>query len=140
MGQSLRRRHDRADWLLVRLLRHARLRRLAHARDRLQFYPEGAGVRIAQVDIRAENIGRRVALDLGVVGDIRSTLAALATLVDEKRDVAHLAQAQRHCAKARNALDDLAVGTPGKRLIHPQQVAKAISDHASEDAVSTPEQ
>jgi pyruvate dehydrogenase (quinone) len=102
-----------------------------------QFYPEGAGVRIAQVDIRAENIGRRVAVDLGVVGDVRSTLAALLPLIDEKRDVAHLAQAQRHYAKSREALDDLAVGTPGKRLIHPQQVAKAISDHASEDAVFT---
>ena len=49
-----------------------------------QFYPEGAGVRIAQVDIRAENIGRRVAVDLGVVGDVRATLAALAPLIKEK--------------------------------------------------------
>jgi pyruvate dehydrogenase (quinone) len=24
-----------------------------------QFYPQGSGVRVAQVDIRAENIGRR---------------------------------------------------------------------------------
>ena len=102
-----------------------------------QFYPEGHGVRIAQVDIRAENIGRRVAVDLGVVGDVRATLAALLPLIDEKADGGHLAQAQRHYAKARKALDDLAVGTPGKRLIHPQQIAKAISDHASEDAVFT---
>ena len=102
-----------------------------------QFYPEGAGVRIAQVDIRAENIGRRVAVDLGVVGDVRATLAALLPLIDEKADGGHLAQAQRHYAKARKALDSLAVGTPGKRPIHPQQIAKAISDHASEDAVFT---
>jgi len=102
-----------------------------------QFYPEGAGVRIAQVDIRAENIGRRVAVDIGVVGDVRATLAALLPLIDEKLDGGHLAQAQRHYAKARKALDDLTVGTPGKRLIHPQQVARAISDRASEDAVFT---
>ena len=102
-----------------------------------QFYPEGHGVRIAQVDIRAENIGRRVAVDLGVVGDVRATLAALLPLIDKKADGGHLAQAQRHYAKARKALDSLAVGTPGKRLIHPQQIAKAISDHASEDAVFT---
>ncbi|HTV27917.1 MAG TPA: ubiquinone-dependent pyruvate dehydrogenase [Xanthobacteraceae bacterium] len=102
-----------------------------------QFYPEGHGVRIAQVDIRAENIGRRVTVDLGVVGDVRATLAALLPLIDEKGGGGHLAQAQRHYAKARKALDDLAVATPGKRLIHPQQVAKAISDHASEDAVFT---
>ena len=42
----------------------------------------------------------------------------------------------KHYAKARKSLDDLAVGT-GKRVLHPQQVAKAISDHASADAVFT---
>jgi pyruvate dehydrogenase (quinone) len=36
-----------------------------------QFYPEGGGVRIAQIDLRAENIGRRAAVDLGIVGDAR---------------------------------------------------------------------
>ena len=102
-----------------------------------QFYPQGAGVRIAQVDIRAENIGRRAPVDLGVVGDVRATLEALLPLLKQKRDGAHLAQAREHYAKARKALDDLAVGTPGKTLIHPQQIAKAISDHAAEDAVFT---
>jgi pyruvate dehydrogenase (quinone) len=68
---------------------------------------------------------------------VRATLAALLPRLKEKRDGAHLAQAQQHYAKARKALDELAVGTPGKRLIHPQQVAKAISDHAAEDAVFT---
>ena len=102
-----------------------------------QFYPQGSGVRIAQVDIRAENIGRRTAVDLAVVGDVRSTIEALLPLLQQKRDGAHLAQAQQHYARARKALDDLAAGTPGKGLIHPQQVAKAISDHATKDAVFT---
>ena len=102
-----------------------------------QFYPEGSGVRIAQIDLRAENIGRRAAVDLGVIGDVRATLTALLPLLDQKRDGSHLAQAQQHYAIARKALNDLAGGTPGKRLIHPQQVAKAISDHATEDAVFT---
>jgi pyruvate dehydrogenase (quinone) len=102
-----------------------------------QFYPEGGGVRIAQVDLRAENIGRRVAVDLGIVGDVRATVAALLPLLDQKRDGTHLARAQQHYAKTRKSLDELAVGTPGKRLIHPQQIAKAISDHAAEDAVFT---
>jgi pyruvate dehydrogenase (quinone) len=102
-----------------------------------QFYPEGSGVRIAQVDVRPENIGRRAAVELGIVGDVRATIAALLPLLQQKQDGSHLAQAQQHYAKARKALDDLAAGTPGKRLIHPQQVAKAISDHAAEDAVFT---
>ena len=102
-----------------------------------QFYPEGDGVRIAQIDLRAENIGRRVPVDLGVVGDIRATLAALLPLLKEKQDDTHLAQARQHYAKSRRALDDLAKGTPGSRLVHPQQIAKAISDHAAADAVFT---
>jgi pyruvate dehydrogenase (quinone) len=102
-----------------------------------QFYPKGAGVRIAQVDLRAEQIGRRAAVDLGVVGDVQTTIAALLPLLKEKPNDAHLVQARDHYAKTRKSLDDLAVGKPGKRLLHPQQVAKAISDQAATDAVFT---
>jgi pyruvate dehydrogenase (quinone) len=99
-----------------------------------QFYPQGGGVRIAQVDIRPEHIGRRAAVDLGLVGDVSSALQALLPLLDQKRDDAHLKQAQEHYAKSRKQLDALAAGG---RLIHPQQVAKAISDHAADDAIFT---
>jgi pyruvate dehydrogenase (quinone) len=102
-----------------------------------QFYPEGSGVRIAQVDLRPENIGRRVPVDLGVVGDVRPTLTALLPLLKQKRDGTHLARAQQHYAKSRKELDHLAKGTPGKRLLHPQQIAKAISDQAAADAIFT---
>jgi pyruvate dehydrogenase (quinone) len=102
-----------------------------------QFYPQGSGVRIAQVDIRAEHIGRRAAIDLGIVGDVRATLVQLLPLLQQKRDDAHLAQAREHYSKARKALDELAVGSPGKGLIHPQQIAKAISDQAAADAIFT---
>ena len=102
-----------------------------------QFYPQQAGVRIAQVDIRAENIGRRAMVDLGVVGDVKATITALLPLLEQKRDGTHLARAQEHYAKARQALDDLATGKPGKGLLHPQQVAKEISNQATADAVFT---
>ena len=102
-----------------------------------QFYPQESGVRIAQVDIRAEHIGRRAAVDLGVVGDVRATITALLPLLQQKRDGAHLARAREHYAKARKDLDALAVGSPGKGLIHPQQVAKTISERAAEDAIFT---
>jgi len=100
-----------------------------------QFYPQGSGVRIAQVDLRAEQIGRRAPVDLGLVGDVKATLTALLPLLEEKRDATHLAQASEHYARARKALDELAA--PGKGLIHPQQIAKAISNQAAEDAVFT---
>lgn len=100
-----------------------------------QFYPQGAGVRIAQVDIRAENVGRRAPVDLGVVGDVKATLSALLPLVQEKLDGSHLAQAREHYSRARRALDELAA--PRKELIHPQLIAKTISNQAAEDAVFT---
>src|ERR1700722_4728764 len=102
-----------------------------------QFYPEGGAARIAQVDLRAEQIGRRAAVDLGIVGDVRATLQALLPLLKKKSDGAHLQQAQRHYAKARKQLDELAVGSKGKGPIHPQQVTKAISDRAAPDAIFT---
>src|ERR1700692_4331237 len=102
-----------------------------------QFYPRGAGVRIAQVDVRPEQIGRRASTDLGVVGDVRMTLEMVLPLIVEKSDRTHLDRATEHYRKARKDLDGLAVSKPGRKSIHPQQVAKAISDHASADAVFT---
>ena len=102
-----------------------------------QFYPTGAGVRIAQVDLRAEQIGRRAEVDLGIVGDVKATITALLPLLKEKRDGSFLAQAREHYAKARKSLDELAVAKPGKRPLHPQQIAKAISDQAAAGAIFT---
>jgi pyruvate dehydrogenase (quinone) len=102
-----------------------------------QFYPHGSAVRIAQVDIRAEQIGRRAPVDLGIVGDVGPTLTALLPLLEENPDRRHLDQATQHYRKTRKSLDELAVGTPGRQPIHPQQIAKALNDHAGEDAVFT---
>ena len=101
-----------------------------------QFYPRGAGVQIAQIDIRPENIGRRAPVDLAVVGEVRATLQALLPLLEEKSDSTHLEQARSHYRKSRQALDDLAA--PSRRsLIHPQQIAKTLSERAADDAVFT---
>jgi pyruvate dehydrogenase (quinone) len=102
-----------------------------------QFYPQGRGVRIAQVDLRPEQLGRRAAVDVGVVGDVKATLAALLPLLRQNSDAMRLTRAREHYARARKALDDLARGMPGRRPIHPQQVAKAISDKAAADAIFT---
>ena len=101
-----------------------------------QFYPQGTA-RIAQVDIRPEQLGRRAPINLGLVGDVGATLDALLPLLEEKQDRGRLDRAVEHYKKVRRGLDELAVGRPGKKLIHPQQVAKALSDLANEDAVFT---
>ncbi len=102
-----------------------------------QFYPREKDVRIAQVDIRPGQIGRRAPVDLGLVGDVGATIEALLPLLAPRKDRAHLDRAVAHYRRARQGLDDLAAGKPGRRPIHPQQVAKAISDQASDDAIFT---
>src|ERR1700677_4969086 len=102
-----------------------------------QFYPKGAGVVTAQIDIRPGQIGKRTSVDLGLVGDVKATVAALLPRLTNKQRRAHLDQAVDHYRRARGELDALAHPTPGKRPIHPQQVAKAVSDLASDDAIFT---
>ena len=90
-----------------------------------------------QVDIRPENLGRRAKLDLGIVGDVGATISALLPNLTPKTSRGHLDDAVAHYKKARSGLDELAVGTPGRKPIHPQYLAKVISDAASDDAVFT---
>ncbi|MGO9994916.1 MAG: ubiquinone-dependent pyruvate dehydrogenase [Steroidobacteraceae bacterium] len=101
-----------------------------------QFYPE-SGVHIAQIDIRPQNLGRRAPIELGLVGDVAATIRALLPRLEEKTDAAHLQDAQHHYQEARKGLDDLAREHDGKRLIHPQQIARVLSELAAEDAVFT---
>ena len=100
-----------------------------------QFLPTGA--KIAQVDIRPENLGRRCKLDLGVVGDVGATIAALLPKLAAKSDGKHLGESLAHYKKARVGLDELARGTPGQKPIHPQYLARMLSEQASDDAVFT---
>src|SRR6202045_1729752 len=100
-----------------------------------QFYPEKAT--IIQVDIRGEQIGRRTKVDLGVVGDVKTTLRALLPNLTEKKDDQHLSASIQHYQKTRKELDDLAVAEPGQKPIHPQYVAKVINELAAQDAIFT---
>jgi len=101
-----------------------------------QFYPEGE-VHIAQIDIRPQNLGRRAPIELGLVGDVAGTIAALLPRLDQKKDTAHLDDARHQYQEARKDLDELAQEGDGKRAIHPQQIARVLSDLATEDAVFT---
>jgi pyruvate dehydrogenase (quinone) len=100
-----------------------------------QFYPEHA--HILQVDIRAEALGNRAPLELGVVGTVKDTLAALLPLIVDKPNSAHLDDALDDYRKARAGLDALAESGPNSKQIHPQYVTRIVSELASEDAVFT---
>lgn len=97
-----------------------------------QFYPTKA--KVVQIDVRPENLGRRTPIDLGVLGNVGATIEAILPLVQANRDNGFLASARDDYAKARKELDDLAQGKPGG-ILHPQHVARVLSEQASDDAV-----
>ncbi|MBM6596465.1 ubiquinone-dependent pyruvate dehydrogenase [Microvirga pudoricolor] len=98
-----------------------------------QFYPEDA--RIAQIDLRPENLGKRTRIELGLVGDVGPTIEALLPRLEAKEDRGHLDESLAHYRKAREGLDEKAEGKAGEPPIHPQQVARLISELADDDAI-----
>jgi pyruvate dehydrogenase (quinone) len=99
------------------------------------FYPEG--VPVIQVDVRGERIGRRVPVDVPLVGTVRDTVDALLPLITAKTDAAHLNRMTAHYRRARGRLDKLARDRRNDSPLHPQYVAATIDRLAADDAVFT---
>ncbi|MCP1195679.1 ubiquinone-dependent pyruvate dehydrogenase [Acetobacter senegalensis] len=99
-----------------------------------QFYPEDA--KIAQIDIRPQQLGRRCPLTLGLVGDVKHTLTALLPRLAARTDRTHLDKCLELYKKARQGLDDLATGGT-KKPIHPQYLTRLINETATRDAIFT---
>jgi pyruvate dehydrogenase (quinone) len=99
------------------------------------FFPEG--VPVIQVDVRGEQIGKRVPVQVPLVGTVKDTVDALAPLVRVKTDSAHLDQMTRHYRRARARLDHLARPGRGGGPLHPQHIAATIDKLAAADAVFT---
>lgn len=100
-----------------------------------QFYPDHA--RVIQVDIRGRHLGRRTPVELGLVGTVTDTLAALRPLLRPKADREHLDRSLRHYRRTRASLDSLAVNDRDRSPIRPEYVAGAVDRLATDDAVFT---
>jgi pyruvate dehydrogenase (quinone) len=93
--------------------------------------------KIAQVDIRAERIGRRSKLDLGLCGDVRETIKALLPLVEPKTNHKFLdAMVEQHAATQRKLRADVEAGRT-RRPIHPGYVVATLDELAGPDAIFT---
>ncbi|MDO9353146.1 MAG: ubiquinone-dependent pyruvate dehydrogenase [Solirubrobacteraceae bacterium] len=102
-----------------------------------QFLPTDA--KIVQVDLRGEHIGRRVPVDVPLVGTVKDTVAALLPQLTNSHDPSHLERMRSHYVRAREKLDALAVDGGERGAIHPQFVAAAIDRLAADDAVLLPD-
>jgi pyruvate dehydrogenase (quinone) len=97
------------------------------------FLPQG--VPVIQVDVRAEHIGRRVAVDVPLVGTVKATVEALLPLLSVKSDAEHLDQMLAHYQRARVRLDRLATKGRSDAPLHPQFVAATVDRLATDDAI-----
>jgi pyruvate dehydrogenase (quinone) len=97
------------------------------------FLPENA--RVIQVDIRGEQIGKRIAVDVPLVGTVNDTAAALLPLVHARHDATHLDQMTAHYRRTRKRFDALAHSHGDVSPMHPQVVARAVDSLAADDAV-----
>lgn len=100
-----------------------------------QFYPEDATV--IQVDIRGEQIGRRIAVDVPLVGGVKETAEALLLRLRGNASSAFLEEILKEYRTTRKDLDELA--TPSRSTIHPQYLARLIDERAADDAVFIPD-
>ncbi|UPJ71320.1 hypothetical protein [Bradyrhizobium sp. 187] len=88
-----------------------------------------------QVDVRPQVLGRRAPTTLGVTGSARPTLALLLGKVAPKTDGLFWDLVTRERRKWDEMLDKQADLRRSKDKLHPQVVARAVSDLANPDAI-----
>jgi pyruvate dehydrogenase (quinone) len=97
------------------------------------FLPHDATV--IQIDDRARVLGRRAPTKLGIVGSVRPALKLLLERVAAKSDGSFFEEVNIARRKWDAMLDTQSDLARSKERIHPQAVARAISDLAKQDAV-----
>ncbi|MDN6499371.1 MAG: thiamine pyrophosphate-dependent enzyme, partial [Yaniella sp.] len=102
-----------------------------------QFYPED--VPVIQIDSRGEQIGKRVPVEVPLVGTAKDTIRELLPLLKPAKSSRHLSKMLDHYKKTRSKLDDLARPSRGSRPIHPQYLTRVLDEKASDDAVFIPD-
>src|SRR5207247_783173 len=99
-----------------------------------EFLP-GASVKKGQIDKNPKHIGRRTAVDLGLVGDIKTTVTALLRAVREKTDEHFLKKQLGHTNSFHKQLQHYVEKGPGIKPIRPEFLAATLSELAAEDAM-----
>ncbi|HJZ17198.1 MAG TPA: thiamine pyrophosphate-dependent enzyme [Stellaceae bacterium] len=99
-----------------------------------EFLP-GSSVKKVQIDKNPKHIGRRTAVDLGLVGDIKATVAALLKSVSAKTDARFLDEHLASTKSFHELLQHYVVKGPGIKPIRPEFLAATLSELAADDAM-----
>jgi pyruvate dehydrogenase (quinone) len=99
-----------------------------------EFLP-GDDVTKVQIDRNPKHIGRRTAVDLGLVGDIQATLTALLPKVSARNDTRFLEKHVAETASFHELLQHYVDKGPDIKPIRPEFLAATLSQVASDDAM-----
>jgi len=99
-----------------------------------EFLP-GHSVKKVQIDKNPKHIGRRTAVDLGLVGDIKATVTALLKSVREKTDTRFLDKHLVDTNSFYGLMQHYVEKGPEIKPIRPEFLAATLSDLASDDAM-----
>ncbi len=99
-----------------------------------EFLP-GDDVKKVQVDRNPKHIGRRTAVDLALVGDIKATVTALLAKISDKSDSHFLEKQVAETDSFHELLQHYVEKGPGIKPIRPEFLAATLSELASSDAM-----
>lgn len=92
---------------------------------------------IVQVDIKANRIGRRAKVDMGICGDVKSILQTLLPHIKQKTDDSFLKEQLVGYRKVKQHLLSYVRDRGDNNKIHPEYVMSEINSIAAEDAIFT---
>jgi pyruvate dehydrogenase (quinone) len=99
-----------------------------------EFLP-GDDVKKVQIDRNPKHIGRRTAVDLALVGDVKAAVTALLPKVGDKSDGRFLEKHIAETASFHELLQHYVQKGPGIKPIRPEFLAATLSELASDDAM-----
>jgi pyruvate dehydrogenase (quinone) len=99
-----------------------------------EFLP-GGDVKKVQIDRNPKHIGRRTAVDLGLVGDVKATVTALLPKLGDKQDRRFLEKHVAETASFDEVLRHYVEKGPGIKPIRPEFLAATLSELAADDAL-----
>jgi pyruvate dehydrogenase (quinone) len=99
-----------------------------------EFLP-GDSVKKVQIDTNPKHIGRRTRVDLGLVGDVQSTIAALLPMVRQKTDGRFLEKQIAETQSFEELLGHYVTKGPRLKPIRPEYLAATLSELADDDAM-----
>jgi pyruvate dehydrogenase (quinone)/pyruvate oxidase len=99
----------------------------------IDYLPKPGQAKGIQIDIKAEKIGLRYPVEVGLVGDSRLTLAALLPLLWQKRNLDFLSSKQQAMKNWIDLLKERSTRTD--KPIKPQVIAAAVSAELKDDAI-----